>query len=349
MKYNSIYLEDMTRIQDAVPSLEKINGSRIMITGANGLICSAVVDFLLNYNDTNNADIKIFIAARSREKSERRFAEYFNRPDIEFIEYDALKSIDWNYDIDYIIHGASPANPALFVSSPVETMLANISGMNNILEYARNKKVKRVLFISSSEIYGKKENNEPYKDGEYGYVDILNPRACYPSAKRACETLAVTYKEEYGVDTVIVRPGHIYGPTATREDTRASSQFFFDVIDGKDIIMKSAGAQIRSYCYVPDCVSAIITVIIGGKSGEAYNISNPDSIVTIRELAEQISFGSGKALRFENPSDIEQKGYNLMSNSSLDAAKLIGLGWKGLFTLSEGVDHTLKILLDQDK
>ena len=108
--------------------------------------------------------------------------------------------------------------------------------------------------------------------------------------------------------------------------------------------MKSAGSQIRSYVYVLDCVSAIITVLLNGESGKAYNVSNPDSVVTIRELAEQIAICSGKKVLFENASDEEKKGYNLMDNSSLDSSKLIKLGWKGLFSMKKGVHHTIKIL-----
>lgn len=344
MNYTATYIHDLSSIRRCCPNLESVRGARVLITGATGLICSAIVDFLLNLNDAADAGVTVLVAARSLEKAEARFGERLHRPDVVFVEYDALREPKWAFDADYIIHGASPANPSLYVQQPVETMLANLLGMKNILEYARSHAVRRVLFVSSSEVYGRKENSEPYGADEYGYLDILNPRACYPSAKRACETLCASYGAEYGVNSVVVRPGHVYGPTATRADTRASSQFFYDVLDGRDIVMKSAGAQIRSYCYVADCVSAIVTVLLNGEAGRAYNISNPASIVTIRELAEEIAQKSGRSVVFENPSDVERRGYNLMQNSSLDSALLEGLGWRGVFDLETGVEHTLAIL-----
>lgn len=344
MNYTLTYMDDLTKIQGAIPSLEKLKKSSFLITGATGLVCSAIVDFLLNLNDTCQVRNTVYLTARSRQKAEERFGERMDRPDVVFLEYDALEEVSWDFDVDYIIHGASPANPVLYNKHPVETMLTNFIGMNNLLLYARKHEVKRTLFVSSSEVYGKKNGAEPYGDNEYGYVDILDPRACYPCAKRACETLCVSYQTEYALDTVVVRLGHVYGPTATREDKRASSQFFFDVLEGNDIIMKSSGAQLRSYIYVPDCVSAIITVLINGKPGSAYNISNPVSIVTIRELAEQIARSSGTRIVFEYPSDEERKGYNLMDNSSLDSANLLLLGWQGMFSLSDGVKHTLETL-----
>lgn len=341
MHYTSTYLNDLTEAQEAIVGIEDFKGCSVLVTGATGLVCSAIVDFLIRLNDTRNAGVCVYVTARSLQKATDRFGQLLNRPDVVFVEYDALKDVTWSFDVDYIIHGASPANPALYTKQPVETMLANILGMNNILNYAKKHHVKRVLFVSSSEVYGRKENSEPYGSSEYGYVDILNPRACYPSAKRACETLCSSYGAEYGIDSVIVRLGHVYGPTATRQDTRASSQFFYDVLDGHDIVMKSAGSQVRSYCYVVDCVSAILTVLLSGEMGKAYNISNPVSVVTIRELAEQIAKSSGRKVVFENPSDEEKKGYNLMDNSSLDSADLLILGWKGLFSLEDGVNHTL--------
>ena len=184
MIYNSTYINDLTSAQKSCPNLGMLKGSSVLITGATGLVCSAIVDFLLNLNDTTDAGITVYVTARSKEKADRRFGDWMKRSDVVFVEYDALKEINWEFCVDYIIHGASPANPALYVKQPVETMLANIIGMQNILDYAKKHNTKRVLFVSSSEVYGRKDNSEPYGDAEYGYVDILNPRACYPSAKR---------------------------------------------------------------------------------------------------------------------------------------------------------------------
>ena len=344
MNYTKTYINDLTIAQKACPELAKIKDSSILVTGATGLICSSIVDFLMNLNDTVGSNIKIYIAARNYEKVQKRFGKHINRSDIVFVKYDALQDFKEDIEVDYIIHGASPANPSLYIKQPVETMLANILGMNNVLKYAVNHSTKRVLFISSSEVYGKKNDSNPYKDSEYGFVDILNPRACYPSAKRACETLCVSYEAEYMVDSVVVRPGHIYGPTASRDDNRVSSQFFYDVLDEKDLVMKSSGSQIRSYCYVIDCVTAIISVLVNGKTGNAYNISNPSSVVTIRDLAEKIATCGKRKVIFENPSDIEKVAFNLMDNSSLDSTSLLELGWEPMFDSDTGVRHTYDIM-----
>lgn len=345
MKYTQIYLRDLTKIQDIIPDLDKLRDSSILITGAGGMICSAIIDFLLVLNETLKLNIQIYAAARSEQKVKARFGEYVQCKEFHFIQYDATKPLEIKEKIDYLIHGASNANPATYVKEPVETILANIVGINNILEYAAKNDSKRVLYISSSEVYGKKDETKPYSEEDYKFVDILNVRAAYPSAKRAAETMCVAFEKEYGVESVIVRPGHIYGPTMTEKDNRASSQFARDVIEGRNIVMKSKGTQVRSYCYVLDCVSAIFTVLINGESGNAYNISNSKSIATIREIAECFAATMGRDVLIELPTEKEKQGYNLMDNSSLTSDKLESLGWQGIFDLKTGVSHTVASLV----
>lgn len=341
MNYTDSYLYDLAKIQNVIPNIDMLKGKSIFITGASGLIGSAIVDFLIELNDSRKYQINIYVAGRHYEKIKNRFKERMNRSDIHYVEYDACLPINFEEKINYLIHGASNANPATYISQPVETMLANFTGLQNLLEYARICGAERVLYISSSEVYGKKKNNLSYEEEDYNFLDILNPRACYPSSKRAAETLCVAYQNEYNVNTVIVRPGHVYGPTMTQEDNRAASQFARDVVNGKNIVMKSAGDQLRSYCYVLDAVSAIITVLLNGNGGEAYNISNSESIVTIRELAECFAELGNKSIKFEIPTKTETASYNLMDNSSLSSVKLESLGWHGLFSLKEGVKATL--------
>ncbi|MCI9191615.1 MAG: NAD-dependent epimerase/dehydratase family protein [Lachnospiraceae bacterium] len=343
MKYSERYWEDVDRVIGCIPNIKKLYDSSILITGATGMICSCVAEVLFRLN-TRKAGINLYLAGRSRERMAKRFYVFQEDKDYVFVEYDATKDMQIDVNPDYIIHGAGNANPVIYTKQPVETMLGNIVGLNSLLRLAVAKETKRVLYISSSEVYGNKSENCPYEERDYGVIDILNPRACYPSAKRAAETLSVSYSAEYGLDTVIVRPGHIYGPTITRKDTRASAQFTWKAVDGQDIIMKSPGTQMRSYCYTLDCASAILTVLLEGVRTEAYNISNKESVVSIREMAETFArYGKAKII-FENASDAESRGFNLMSNSSLSAEKLEQIGWRACFNFEEGIKRTIDYL-----
>lgn len=336
---------DLDEINSSLLELGKLAGQSVLITGPTGLICSAVVDVLIRYNATHDEKIKIFAAGRSEEKVKSRFASYTSELWFTFIPYDAAGVNNvLPESINYIIHGASNASPNHIVAEPVETMLANFNGMKELLDYSRANQTSRIVYISTSEVYGKKDSKEPSKVSDYGGIDILNPRSSYSIGKCAAETLCASYYDEYGVESSIIRPGHIYGPTAGKNDNRVSSTWAYAVARGEDIVMKSDGSQIRSYCYCLDSASAILTVLLKGQSVKAYNISNPESVINIKQMAELLSKSADVNLRFELPTEAEKKGFNPMSNSSLDSTELQELGWKGLFNAERGFAHTVEII-----
>ena len=340
-----LWTEDLDLVLSILPELDSVAGESILITGAAGLICSSVVDILFRYNDTHKKKIDIYAAGRWLKEMTDRFDKMVERPDFHFVIYDAART-DNSFDVkaDYIIHGASNAFPSAIVREPVETMLSNIFGLKYLLDYAKDAGTKRLLYISSSEVYGQKEGKEPYREGQYGYIDILNPRNSYSVGKRAAETLSVSYADEYGVNSMIVRPGHIYGPTASPYDNRVASAWAYQAARGEDIIMKSDGSQIRSYCYSLDCASAMLKVLLCGETGHAYNISNPDSIISIREMGEILAEAGGVNIQMQAASDEEKKGFNPMSNSSLESNSLLELGWRGCFDARTGLRHTVQLL-----
>ena len=305
---------------------------RWLVTGASGLIGRALVDFLLSRGD------EVVAAART----DARFADCRDRAGFRFLHYDALRPFAFDESVDVAVHAASPASPALFVSQPAETLMANVFGIDEILKYAVRRPCK-VVYVSSSEVYGR-ANPRPkgFLETDCGEVDILSPRSSYPMGKRAAESLCAAYAAEHGVNVSIVRPGHIYGPTASESDGRVSSVWPRMAARGEDLVMKSAGTQLRSYTYAKDCASAVVTVALRGHSGEAYNIANPNVACSIRELAETIARCAGVRLRMELPSEAEAKAFNPMDNSLLDASKLVALGWRAEYDIEAGVRETLK-------
>jgi len=342
---SKLWQADLDVIVTAFPELEELSGKSVMITGCTGLICSALVDMLIFWNLKHAKKIKIIAAARSKEKLDARYSTYIKENWFVPVLYDAASTdIHLDAPCNYIIHGASNASPNKIIEEPVETMLSNFLGMKLLLDYAKSVSAERVLYISSSEIYGKKEESSPYLPDQYGYIDLLNPRNSYSVGKRSAETLCVSYAAEYGVESVIVRPGHIYGPTAGPFDKRVSSAWAYAAARGEDIVLKSSGTQVRSYCHCLDSASAILTVLLKGEAKRAYNISNPDSVISIRQMADILAKYSGVKLRMETATEEEQKGFNPMSNSSLDSTELLNLGWSGRFDPERGFSHTVEIL-----
>lgn len=347
MNINEIQLwkNDIEEVITTLPELEKFLGQSILITGSTGLICSSVVDVLIHWNERNHDKINILVAGRDKNKIISRYSQYIENPWFSIIPYNASNANNsLPTKIDYIIHGASNASPNHIVDEPVETMLSNFLGTRELLEYCRINHTKRFLFISSSEVYGKKSDLHPSKEDEYGGIDILKSRSSYSVGKCASETLCASYYDEYGVESSIIRPGHIYGPTAMVSDNRVSSAWAYNVAKGENIVMKSNGSQIRSYCYCLDSASAILQVLLKGESVKAYNISNPESVISIKQMAELLVKSANVKLEFEIPTEFEKKGFNPMSNSSLDSTELQALGWKGLFNAERGFSHTVEIL-----
>lgn len=347
---NTEYQKQMARIiNEGNLSLEKLKHTSVMITGAAGMLGSGLVDMLIYLNEVYKYNIQIFALGRTESKMRDRFGEYINRKYFNLIPMDISKELYLDHKVDYIIHAASNADPVMMANYPVDTLLANIVGMNNVLDLAKRKNVKRVLYVSSGEMYGQPDETIT-QDGFYedfcGVVDYSNPRSCYPSGKRAAEVLCQSYKSQYNVDVVIVRPCHCYGPTMTTSDSRAMSQFFRKMTRGEDIVLKSDGSLERSHCYVLDVAYAMIYVLLEGEIGEAYNIADSNSNASIKTIATLIAQEKQRSVVYDIPSDIEKLGFSKVVRAVLNPNKLLNIGWTPIISLEEGIKSTLKILED---
>lgn len=339
---SDLYNADIQKTALALKWIAFPKSSTFFITGSTGLICSTVVDVLFYLNKAYNLKWKIIAGARDLEKANGRFYKYIGDNSFSILKYDALSPFTFAEKIDYIIHGAGNAYPAVFCSNPVDTIISGILGLKQVLEYGVENH-SRILYISSSEVYGQLIAGNPIKENEYGCLDILNPRSAYPIGKIACENLCAGFINQYSSDCIIVRPGHVYGPTASIKDNRVSSEFMYLSAQGKNIVLKSKGEQIRSYCYCLDCASAIIAVLFAGQKGEAYNISNSKSICSIAEMAKYMALAGNVNCIYELPNEKEKTTFNPMANSALNSEKLETLGWKAVFEKEEGFEHSVRI------
>lgn len=336
---------ELERLPLQVGVLERLAGSRILITGATGLVGAYLVHYLMYLERLHKLGLSVIAVCRSESKAQGVLGEYLGCKGLSLLVHDIETPLSADVDADFIIHAGSPADPLSFSTMPVETMMANILGTRHLLELLRRQGKGRLLYLSTGEVYGELEGVASKREEMSGYVDPINPRSCYPSSKRAGETLCVSYGSEYGVETISARLCYVFGPTITPTNSRADAQFLRKAAAGEDIVMKSAGLQRRSYCYVGDAVAALLTALTLGISGEAYNIAHPSADVTIREYAETLADIAGVSVVFEIPDDIESRGYSKISHAVLSSEKLLGLGWTPAFSLREGLQvtyHTYK-------
>ena len=333
----STYHDDINLIFHERLPWGKLSGTNILVTGATGLIGSTLVDALMS---NPCRDYSVYASGRNMERGQKRFEKYLSLDSFRFIRYDVMMPLQSDVQFDYIIHAASNASPNSFSNNPVEIVKANILGVSNLIEYGMGHGMKRFLYVSSGEVYG--EGDGRVMTEEYsGYVDCLNPRSCYPSSKRTAETLCVSYASEYGADVVIARPCHVYGPNFTESDNRVYAQFIRNILHEEDIVLKSKGEQVRSWCYVVDCVSALLYVLLKGASGEAYNIADSNSVLTIRQLAEMLAEIGSRKVIMDIPSDIEKSVFNPVSKSVFSVDKLERLGWKVSGNMYEKMSKTV--------
>ncbi len=331
-----LYLEDLRNVLVGFSGLDALCGQRVLVTGAGGLLGSTLVDLLLLIRREWGIDVRPVALARDEASLRARFASE------DGVEYRAQSVLDPVETEPLVVHAASPADPRSFSLDPVGTMQANLLGTINLLESLRKRGAGRLLFVSSGEVYG--EGAGDYREGDCGYLDSMNPRSCYGESKRAAETLCASYFRQYGVDSVVARPCHCYGAAITAQNQRADAQFLRNALRGEDIVMKSAGSQVRSYLYAPDAAAALLRVLLSGEKGEAYNLANPNSVLSIRQFAEHIADAAGVQLRLELPSDAEKAGYSVITKATLNAEKLGGLGYRALFDPGEGVGRMVEMM-----
>ena len=350
---NVLYNEDVVKLaSDNSLSFEKLKNKKILITGATGLICSFLIDALMYRNEHFKDNIKIFIVSRNEEKVLNKFKEY--KPErfgtnkdsnLIYIIQNVCDPLNCDVDFDYIIHAASNTHPMQYSTDPVGTITANIIGFYNLLNYSINHNIGRILLLSSVEIYGENKGDIDKFDENYlGYINCNTVRAGYPEAKRICESLCQAYISQYNLDIVIGRLSRVYGPTMQKDDSKALSQFIKKAINEEDIVLKSEGNQLYSYLYVLDAVSAMLKIIIDGKVGEAYNIADDASNITLKDLAHILAKINDKQVIFEVPSDVEKRGYSTATKAILDSTKLKNIGWHAIYDIEKGINRTVKIL-----
>jgi len=338
---NTVYRKALERV---IPDIT-INDGSVLVTGGSGLIGSCIIDLLMLSNSFGR-HFEVYALGRNKKKLQERFKSFLVSDHLHFVEQDVMKPFDDSITYDYIIHGASNADPRNYALYPAETMLINIEGAKNVLNYCKDHRNTRALLMSTFEVYGN-ASKDIYAESDCGIVDLNMLRSCYPESKRCMEVLTRCYTDEYGVNAVIGRLSSIYGPTMAKDDSKAHAQFIRNGLNGENIVLKSKGEQRRTYCYVIDAVTGLLCVLAKGERGEAYNISNEQSVVSIAEVAQTVADITGTKVIMQLPDEIERKGYSNPQNCILDNKKLRMLGWSGHYNLLEGCKETLGILKDQ--
>lgn len=322
-----------------------LRNKTVLVTGATGLIGSQLVMSLLNANAEKNLDLKVIAVVRNKQKAEKIF-KYADDKSLEFIVQDILKPFNIESTVDYIVHGASMTGSKDFVDYPVETIKTAIQGTENILELAKEKSIDGMVYLSSLEVYGVVDFSiDKVTEDMFGTIDPMSVRSSYSEGKRMVECLCSSYASEYKIPIKVARLCQTFGAGVNYSDNRVFAQFARSIIEGKDIVLKTDGSTERNYCYIRDAIAGILTLLLNGESGQAYNIANKDTLISIRGMAEMLIEKypeSGSKLVFDIAEDATKLGYNPKVKMNLDTQKIEKLGWKAEVGLEVMFEHLIE-------
>lgn len=334
---NEIQKKDIYDFARLFPLSNNLRNSKFLITGATGLIGSSLVHCLLALDK----EIRIICPVRSLEKAQLIYEDNYKK--IDFVECDLLQylsNLKESDKFDYIIHCASPTAGKYMAEHPVETYLLAVDSTRFILEYARKSNIKGFVYISSLEYYGQILDDRIITEDMQGYVDSTDSRSSYPLGKRSAEYLCSAYAKEFGIPAKIARLTQTFGAGVSADDNRVFAQFARSVINGTDIVLHTTGESAKPYCYTTDCVSAILYILVKGQNGEAYNVANQNTYISIREMAEFLrdNFNPQIDVRVEMHPEM---GYAPVTRLRLSSEKLMALGWKPKIGLLEMYSNLL--------
>lgn len=353
-KGTKVLIEDFNFIANNLKDSDKdfLQNKSILVTGASGFLLSYLVKFLLYLNKETKSNLKIYGMVRSYQKALKVFQdseEFIETKELCLIEQDVQHPFELSEEIDIIIHAASQASPKFYGVDPIGTAFANTLGTINCLELAKKKKVDSFLFFSSGEVYGDvREDQVPIIENDMGIVDPMNVRSCYAESKRMGENFCACYFKQYGVPAKVVRPFHTYGPGLNLDDGRVYCDFVKNIINNEDIVLKSEGLAVRSFCYIADATLAFLTVLIRGQNGEAYNVGNPECTISIKDLAKLlVDLFPEKNLKVQTKKRIQNNNYleTPIRINSPNVDKISTLGLKPKYDLKDGFTRTVESFL----
>ena len=325
----------------------ELSNKSVLITGGTGLIGSILVRCLVAANNKYHLNLTIVCLVRNVEKAVKVLDDVaFN---VHFVENSLEKlTIDgYERDIDYIIHLAAPTSSTFFVTHPVETFHSITRGTSNLLEIARGKNLKSMVYVSSVESYGSiYDDSNSIDEEQQGFINPLSTRSCYSMGKRSAECLCYLYYSEYQLPVKIARLTQTFGAGISQDDNRVFAQFARSVINCKDIILNTEGKSSKPYCYTIDAIDAILTILLKGKNGEAYNVANTDTYMSIKEMAELVS--NDFSPQTNVIIDIKEgMGYAPTTLWKLSCNKLKALGWKPHYNINDMYKRLIEYLVNE--
>lgn len=305
---------------------DQLKNKTILVSGATGLIGTSFIKSLHHVNAEKNLELTVIALVRNEQKARERFSDVLSDKMLRFVTGTVEDLPAMEFDIHYIVHTASQTASKEFVQHPVETIQTSVFGTSNLLELARKKSVQGFVYLSSMEVYGYPERGHKVTEREIGTMSPLDLRNSYPIGKITAEAMCYAYAREYGIPAMICRLSQTIGPGVDDNDNRVLAYFRHCVKNRQNIVLKTRGETERSYLYTTDAVTAILTILLKGQAGSAYNAADEDTYCSIAEIAKRVADDGGIKVEYDLQ-DEALNGFLQTVYMNLDTSALKVLGW----------------------
>lgn len=337
---NSLYQKEQTTFLASA-----LKGKTIFINGATGLIGSRIVFYLVSLNDSQSANILILCSYRNIDKKNSVFKDILYRKDVIFLHTDDNSVPDYENKIDYVIQAAGISGGSkMHLIDPIRVFESSYTATKKLLDFSIDHSVSKFLFVSSYEIYGAIDNSEPIKEDSVCNLDTFTLRNIYAEGKRICESLCTAYSAKYDIETFSGRLTSTFGSGVKYNDPRFFAEFSRCIIEGRDIVLKSSGGTIRGYLDADDAAAAFLFILANGKSCNAYNLSNMDNHVAIRDIAYKMISIADAPIKvvFDIAQDSTKYGFRKEGCTVIDATKIMSLGWKPVYAFEDTLQKLIQ-------
>lgn len=347
------FLNSVAITANYLKNIDKLKNKTILITGSTGLIGKMLVYSLMEMNVKRDANINVIATARNIEKAQKIFLKWsnFSNFNLKYLDInEKIKEDDFPQKIDYVVHASANTSSADMDHSPLKMIDSIFEGTRKLLNFAKNKRVDKFIYLSSMEVYGQTSLDDGrIKEDFYGKISLDSTRSSYPEAKRLTELLVLSYGKEYDFTTITLRPTQVIGAGVTVNDQRVFAEFTRQALTTHQIIMKTEGKTIRSYVYISDMINAILHVLCNIDHSDTFNVSNSKITISIAEMAKIIADIVGDTKIVIDSSDVEECGFVPELQMELSSQKLIDAGWTPQVNTKEMFNKLIKSFIEQGK
>lgn len=317
-----------------------------VVTGASGFIASSIVRFLLFVKNT--VECQIVLLSHDYEGAFNKYEDVINTGRVELREWNIYDFPPISERVDYVFHTSSPAVTKWINLHPADTLSVNAIGTRQLLEMCRKNKCQGFLYFSSESAQGDMcYSADVVGEDDIYNLDYLDTKKSYAEGKRFGEALCKAYYVQYGIHAKIARLSHTYGPGISLSDGRIFSDFVSYIIEGRDIVIKGDGSDVRTYMYITDAIRGLLYVLFFGDDGLPYKVSNPKETMSVRELADRLCIEAfpEKKLRVVCTNNEAKK----KKTPIISIERLRNVGFEPRVGVVEGFRKTVESFIHEDK